>query len=89
VCTEFDSWYEESFLGGAVSGEAPAAGSATNVPASKAESLARRDTCVREHSLSPMTRYDVVRCFQITARHQKRKYASNVPVIRFRIWPKC
>ena len=47
MSAEFDSWYEESFLGGVVNGEAAPVGSATNVPASKAESLAKQDTCVR------------------------------------------
>ena len=48
LTAEFDSWYEESFLGG-VTADRPAAqaASAANVAAGKPETLSKADTCVR------------------------------------------
>jgi len=53
VCNivEFDSWYEESFLGGVTTAEAAQAGSASNVQPTKPESLTKTDTCVRHYKL--------------------------------------
>ena len=45
---EFDSWYEESFLGALAADKPPGqAASAANVAAGKQETLSKADTCVR------------------------------------------
>jgi len=46
MTAEFDSWYEDSFLGGVANGDVQQIGSTTNVPSGKSQPVDKPDTCV-------------------------------------------
>jgi len=81
VIVEFDSWYEESFLGGVSSGEAPPAGSTTNVPPGKPESLTKADTCVRHASL-----IITIQCYIVNDNNVSFPCMSRVPTPLEKSW---